>query len=84
MIYGEQVIHAERGFMWTATFRRFGLPLIRGFDRLIDGAGETRWKLLGLVPVMTASGPDITRAASGRFGIESFWLPSILVREDGQ
>src|SRR5262245_4685254 len=78
----EQVIHAERGFIWTASVPLLGIPLIRGFDRLLDGAGEMRWKLLGLVPVMTASGPDITRAATGRFEIESFWLPSLLVRED--
>jgi hypothetical protein len=32
----EQVIHADRGFVW-ATVPLFGIPLIRGFDRLIDG-----------------------------------------------
>ena len=51
---------------------------IRGFDRLVDGEGEMRWKLLGLFPVMTASGPDITRSAAGRFVTESAWLPSML------
>jgi uncharacterized protein DUF6920 len=78
----EQVIHARRGFTWTATVPVLGLPLIRGFDRLLDGAGEMRWKLLGLMPIMTASGPDITRASAGRFEIESFWLPSVLVGEE--
>ena len=76
----EQVIHAERGFIWAATVPLFGIPFIRGFDRFLDGSGEMRWKLLNRMPVMTASGPDVTRAASGRFDIECFWLPSLLVR----
>jgi hypothetical protein len=80
--HAEQVIHLERGFIWQAAVPRFGMPLIRGFDRLVDGAGEMRWKLFGLVPVMTASGPDITRAAIGRFDVESVWLPSVLVRQN--
>ncbi len=80
--FAEQVIHGQRGFIWTASVPLLGIPLIRGFDRLLDGAGEMRWKLLGLVPVMKAAGPDITRSAIGRFEIESFWLPSRLVRQD--
>jgi hypothetical protein len=78
----EQVTHVERGFVWAATVPLCGAPLIRGFDRLVDGTGEMQWKLLGIVPMMTASGPDITRSAVGRFEIESFWLPSLLVRQD--
>ena len=54
-----------------------GLP-IRGFDRLVDGEGEMRWKQLGLILVMIASGPDFTRWAAGRFVTESAWLPSTL------
>jgi hypothetical protein len=77
----EQVIHWERGMIWRATVRMKGLP-IRGFDRLLDGEGEMRWKLLGLVPVMTASGPDITRSAAGRVGAEFVWLPSALCGDD--
>jgi len=77
----EQVIRRGRGMIWRATVRMKGLP-IRGFDRLVDGEGEMRWKLLGLVPVMTASGPDITRSAAGRVGAEFVWLPSALCGDD--
>jgi len=80
----EQVLHAGRGFVWQATVSFFGIPLVRGFDRLLDGAGEMRWKLLGIVPVMTASGADVTRSAVGRLEAESLWLPSALVRPDVQ
>ena len=51
---------------------------IGGFDRLVDGEGEMRWKLLGLFPVMTASGPDISRSAAGRFMTESAWCDCFL------
>ena len=53
-----------------------------GFDRLVDGEGAMRWKFLGIVPVMTASGPDISRSAAGRVEAESVWLPSVLCGED--
>ena len=80
----EQVIHADRGFIWTATVRLLGVPIFGGFDRLLDGAGEMRWKLLGIVRVMTASGPDITRSAIGRLQAELLWLPSVLIRVDAR
>jgi len=77
----EQTIDAARGFEWQATVRFGAVPMFRGFDRLLDGVGEMRWKLLGLIPVVTAKGPDVTRSAIGRFTAESIWLPSVLVRD---
>ena len=59
----------------------FGAP-IRGSDRLVDGEGTMRWKLFGVIPVMTASGPDITRSAAGRLAGETVWLPSVLCDDD--
>ena len=78
----EQVIHAKRGFIWSATVRLLGIPIFRGFDRLVDGEGAMRWKLLGMIPMVTDSGPDITRSALGRVEAESLWLPSVLVRRE--
>ncbi len=77
----EQVIRWDRGLIWSATARMYGFS-IRGSDSLLDGEGAMRWKLFGLIPVMTASGPDITRSAIGRFQVESIWLPSALCRPD--
>ncbi len=73
-----QVIRRDGNMLWRATMNPWGVPLFRGFDRLVDGAGEMQWKLLGLVPVVTASGPDITHSAAGRARAESIWLPSLL------
>lgn len=77
----EQVIRRDGAMIWKAAVWMGGLP-VRGFDRLVEGRGEMRWKLLGLFPVMTASGPDITRSAAGRVAAESMWLPSLLCGED--
>lgn len=74
----EQAIHRERGMIWQANTRMFGIP-ISGFDRVVDGRGEMQWKLLGLIPVMSGSGPDITRSAAGRVAGEVVWLPSAFI-----
>ncbi len=78
----EQVLRWQRGFVWRARTRVKGLP-VSGFDRWLDGAGAMRWKMLGLVPVMTASGPDVSRSARDRAQIETAcWLPSALLSSD--
>ncbi len=80
-VTAEQVIHWGRGMIWNATLRMKGMP-IRGFDRLVNGEGAMRWKLFGIIPVMRASGPDITRSAAGRVMAESVWLPSVLCSDE--
>ncbi len=40
--------------------------------------GRPALEALRIIPVMTASGPDITRSAAGRVAGESIWLPSVL------
>jgi hypothetical protein len=74
----EQVIRWDRGFVWTARAKIKGLP-VTGFDRLVDGEGSMRWKLLGLFPVMRAEGVEIARAAAGRLHAEVIWLPAVLL-----
>ena len=78
---GEEVIHWNRGMIWRATTWMNGLP-IWGADRVVDGVGEMKWKILGLFPVMQASGADLTRSGVGRVQVESMWLPSVLCSPD--
>jgi len=61
----DQRLSVDGGFVWAATARPFGLP-IRGFDRWTRGTGEMRWRLLGLLPMGSASGADVSRSAAGR------------------
>lgn len=53
------------GFVWAATARLLGLPVV-GFDRYTRDTGQMRWRLLDVVPVMAAGGSDVTRSAAGR------------------
>ena len=70
-----QVLAPPRGFIWAATARVLGLP-VTGFDRYSSGAGQMRWRLGGVVPVMTATGPDVTRSAAGRLAGEMALVPT--------
>ena len=78
----EQVICWEHGLIWSAMAWMNGFLPIVGSDRVIDGIGAMQWKLLGLFPVMTASGTDLTRSAIGRLQAESVWLPSVFCGDD--
>ena len=77
----EQVIAWQYGMIWSATVFMNGFP-IYGTDRLIDGQGAMQWKLLGLFPIMSASGADVTRSSIGRVQAESVWLPSVFCKND--
>lgn len=78
---GEEVICWNRGMIWRATAWMRGLP-IWGADRAVDGVGSAQWKMLGVFPVMTASGEDVSRSAMGRMQGEAVWLPSVFCHPD--
>jgi hypothetical protein len=71
-----QVLTPPSGFIWAARARIAGLP-VTGYDRYSGASGEMRWRLLGIVPVMSAGGPDVTRSAAGRLAGEAVFLPTV-------
>ncbi len=73
----EELIRWDRGMIWRATVRVHGMP-VRGSDHMLDGEGSMRWRLFGMIPVVKASGEDITRSTVGRLAAEVVWLPSVL------
>ena len=78
----EQVVAPPHGFVWKAvagTWRMW----FRGFDRYGQGEGAMRWWLYGVLPVVSASGPDITRSAAGRLGGEAVFVPALLLPTNG-
>ena len=77
--WAEQVLAPHHGFYWAARVA----GLISGFDRYLDGQGELRWKLLGVVPVTQTEGPDVARSAVGRAAGEAMWLPTALLPRFG-
>lgn len=74
----EQVLRWDRGFVWKATVKMNGLPVV-GSDRWVNGEAAMRWNLLGLFPVARGGGPQIARSAAGRFNAESLFLPTALL-----
>jgi hypothetical protein len=70
-----QVIAPPHGYIWAATARLAGLP-VAGYDRLSSGTGQMNWRLLHLIRLMSASGPDVTRSACGRLAGEIVLLPT--------
>lgn len=75
---GTELISPTAGFLWAV---RAG-P-ITGYDRYAGGEGEMRWKLLGLVRVMYAAGPDVSRSAAARAAGEGVWIPTALLPRFG-
>jgi hypothetical protein len=73
-----QILAPPDGFIWTARAGR-GLLRITGYDRYSAGTGEMRWRMYGLIPVMTATGADVTRSAAGRLAMEAVLMPAALV-----
>ena len=70
-----QVLTPPDGYLWAARTRLAGLP-VTGYDRLGSGAGEMRWRLLRLIPVLNETGSDVTRSAYGRLAGEIVLLPT--------
>ncbi len=71
--HARQILRPPTGFIWAASARVARLPVV-GFDRYSNNSGEMRWRLLGLVPVLTAGGSDVTRSAGGRLAAEGLAL----------
>ena len=69
-----------QGYRWPATVAG---GLLRGADGYDEGRGTMQWKLLGVVPVIHADGPDVSRSAMGRAVAEAIWLPTALLPRYG-
>ena len=77
-LQAEQILAKERGFVWRA--RAWKGPLVLTVtDHYLDGEGRMRISLFGLVPVIDATGPDISKSALGRLLVECIALPSAIL-----
>lgn len=74
-----QILAPRYGFVWAA---RVGGVLV-GSDRYIDGEGLMEWKLLSLVRLVHAEGPDIAHSSAGRAGAEAVWIPTAMLPRFG-
>ncbi|MEO3784361.1 DUF6544 family protein [Actinocorallia sp. B10E7] len=70
-----QVLAPLEGYIWAERTGVAGLK-VSGYDRLTHGEGEMRHRLLGFLPLVSATGPDLTRAAAGRQACEIVFAPA--------
>lgn len=74
-----ELLTPHRGFIWAA--RAAGI--ISGSDHYARGQGAMDWKLAGLIRVMHAEGPDVSRSTAERAAAEAAWLPTALLPRFG-
>jgi hypothetical protein len=67
-----QLLVPSLGTVWVARVA----GVITGSDRYVAGTGGMNWKLFGIIPVMHAEGPDVSRSAAERAAGESIWTPT--------
>ena len=64
------------GFIWSATMRVAPLLSIVGRDKYHGGRGSMQFRLLSLIPVANASGPELDQGALLRYLNETMWFPA--------
>ena len=69
-----QLLAPRYGTVWKA---RVG-GVVFGSDRYVAGIGGMDWRVMGLIPVVGVSGPDVARSAAERAAGEAIWVPTAL------
>jgi len=78
-----QILAAPNGLIWRATVGE-GIMQISGSDRYVAGEGAMHWFMGYAIPLLRASGVDVSRSAAGRVALEApLMLPSALLPEAG-
>ena len=81
-IKAEQYYDADSvEFIWTGKINFIPLFSIRAKDKFIDGRGNLIVKLLGLIKIIDAKGPEIDQGEILRFLGECVWFPSAFLND---
>ena len=78
--HADELLAPLHGYYWPASVAG---GLLRGSDAYLDGDASMLWKVLGLLPVVRTTGPDVARSAMGRAVAEGIWLPTALLPRYG-
>ena len=78
----QQILTPGSGFVWKADARQ-GFLSMQVTDSYAAGEGKMRVALFGLIPIVNASNPDVSKSAAGRLLGEYVWLPSALLPQKG-
>jgi hypothetical protein len=64
------------GFIWNARVDMMPLLTLAGRDKYADGKGNMLIKVLGIMPIVDATGPETDQGAMHRYLGEMIWFPS--------
>lgn len=78
-----QILAPPIEFVWIPRMRS-GVMDISGSDALVAGEAWTRFRMNGLLPLVSAGGsPDLRRSALSRAAMEGIWAPASLLPSNG-
>ena len=82
-LQADQILTPGRGFIWKAKAKAAGPVFMSVTDHYAAGEGRMRVALLGLLPMVNASNPDIAKSGAGRLMGEYVWLPAAFLPQYG-
>lgn len=68
-------------FEWKAKLKLNPLMTVYGYDRLINGEGLMKMKVLGFIPVMTMRSKELNQGSLVRYLSEMIWFPQGFLAE---
>jgi hypothetical protein len=78
----DEVLTPGAGFAWLAA-TRIGPFTMDVLDAYHDGEGFMAGRMFGVIPMMNASGEDVTRSSLGRLAAEAVFAPPALIPRPG-
>lgn len=76
LVAEQYVTTTSPAFFWHATMRPFPLVRISATDRFSEGHGNMRIKLLSVITVGNAHGPELDQGELQRYLAEMIWYPT--------
>ncbi len=70
------------GFIWKTFLPTKRFPLTLGRDAYLDGRGSMLIKMLSLLPLVNATGPELDQGAMMRYLNELAWFPAAFLGEN--
>ena len=83
MFSADQLLAVGQGFVWKGKIQSSRYLNFQGADSFYVGKALSRFARFGILPAVNRSGPDLDQSASGRLAIESLWLPSAFLPQNG-
>jgi hypothetical protein len=78
-----QTIRAGQGFVWQPHLTARGFLKMSGADYYFGNKARLYFSIFGLIPIVNATGDEISQSAAGRFLIEGIWLPTEYLPRNG-